>query len=128
MNKKLYYSELFKALKTIAKNPENQVHTKIWTNPKSNFLNPDDSVGVVTDKNDKPIFEAPKNHEGKIFKRDKNGTILEDQSVIIPKDISANLYRIIIARMQWVSKLDRNLDLAQTNTLKYLKQFANYSK
>ncbi len=125
MEKNLYYSELLKMLKKIAETPENHVGTDVWNNPKSNFININDSVGVVKDKNDKTIFEAPKNHDGKIIKRDKNGMVLADQNEIIPKDVSKKLHNVIIKRIQRESKLERALDFKQQKTLKYLEQFVH---
>ena len=129
MSKILYYSELLKMLKKIALNPKNHVRTDIYNNPNSNFWDVNDSVGVVQDKNDKIIFEAPKKHDGKIIinKRDKKGMfVVEDEA--IPKEISKRLHDIIMKRIKQESELDRGLDLAQTKTLKYLEQFADHGK
>ena len=123
MGKNLYYSELLKMLQNIVKNPENHVGSDVWNNPKSNFIDIEDTVGVVKDKNDKTIFEAPKNHDGKIIKRGENGMLLADQSEIIPKDVSKKLHDIIMKKIQRESKLERNLDFNQTKVLKYLEQF-----
>ncbi|MCR5194285.1 MAG: hypothetical protein K6B71_02025 [Alphaproteobacteria bacterium] len=123
MEKNLYYSELLKMLQNIVKNPENHVGSDVWNNPKSNFIDIEDTVGVVKDKNDKTIFEAPKNHDGKIIKRGENGMVLADQPEIIPKDVSKKLHDIIMKRIQRESKLERNLDFNQTKVLKYLEQF-----